>query len=510
MEKLQKRCLFRITKSAREKLERFIYQRYPHREWGTFFRFGFRRTEWGLAASFIGEERPKAGDLDRASSIVVFRSKYVLRAHHIVEDESVAAGVIHSHPEGCMVFASALDDDMDNYFGNELAHYGKGKPYISLIFARNKAGGFHFTGRVYDDGQWYPVTELLTAGDELCREAAESRHPPNNSGPGPNGGIVKFESPTARLETLLGRAASKRLSNAHVGIIGCSGTGSPAAHVLARAGVGNFVLVDPQNFAPSNLERLHGSRFQDAMAQPPPAKVGIVENLIREINPDATVTSISGNILDDAVLDKLLECDLLLGCTDTHHSRAALGDFAAHYLLPSIDVGVTMRAKNGKLAVQLIELCQYGPDLPCPFCLGKIDQKALNYELLSEDERRWRREAAEQAQAHGADRAQYWGGEPPAEMTVGYLTTLAGSMAAGYAENLLTGTAQMPHRRFQFDVGWPKLGVAPCEGSRNPECSCGKTTGYADQARADRSLSRPPHWPKPVINVLGSPNAKPD
>lgn len=405
------------------------------------------------------------------------------------------------------MFAGDKTSAAHNYFGKELTHYGKGKPYISLIFARNKAGGFHFTGRVYDYGQWYPVTELLTVGDEFCREVAESRHASDKTEPGPNGESVKFESPTARLETLLGQAASERLSNAHVGIIGCSGTGSPAAHVLARAGVGNFVLVDPQDFAPSNLERLHGSRFQDAMAQPPPTKVSIVENLIREINPHATVISISGNVLDDAVLDKLLECDLLLGCTDTQHSRAALGDLAAHYLLPSIDVGVTMRARNGKLVVQLIEVCEYGPDLPCPFCLGKIDQKALSYELLSEQEKTWRRKVADQAQAHGADRAQYWGGDPPAEMTVGYLTTLAGSLVAGYAANLLTGTARMPHHRFQFDVGWPKLGVAPCEGSRNPECSCGKTIGYADQARADRSVSWPRHWPRPTINVPTNSNA---
>jgi hypothetical protein len=118
---------------------------------------------------------------------------------------------------------------------------------------------------------------------------------------------------------------------------------------------------------------------------------------------------------------------------------------------------------------------------------------------MTDEELQWRQEAAKDAEARGLDGAQYWGGEPPQELTVGYLTSLAGSMTAGYAENMLTGAAEMPHQRFQFDIGWEMLGVAPVQGKRNPECSCGKTVGFADQARADRSVSRPPHWPEPRV-----------
>ena len=418
-----------------------------------------------------------------------------------MEDELLAVGVIHSHPQGFGTFPSASDDDMDGYFSDELNRYGKGKPYLSLIFARDSDVGFRFTGRAFDGSEWYPVTELLTVGDDIQVQEAQI---PGEIGEDSEEVLHhdrKIASTTARLETLLGRAASKRLSKARVGIIGCSGTGSPAAHMLTRAGVQNFVLVDPKHFDPSKLERMHGSTFRDALQSPLASKVAIVARLIWSINPNANVSGFLGNILDEEVLDALLECDLLLGCTDSQHGRAALGDLASHYLLPSIDVGVTMRAKDGKLKVQLVEICQYGPDLPCPYCLGKMDQKLLSYELMSEKERESRKEAAEVARANGIDGAQYWGGDPPQELTVGCLTTLAGSMAAGYVENLLTGAAKMPHQRFQFDVGWTKLGVAPVEKLRNPECSCGKTIGHADQARADRSVSRPSHWPAPKVLI---------
>ena len=162
-----------------------------------------------------------------------------------------------------------------------------------------------------------------------------------------------------------------RLSNSVVGIVGCSGTGSPAIHVLARAGVCRFVLIDPELFAPSNLERMHGSTWGDLKTKPP--KVEILRRLILKINPKAEVTIIRGNVLDENVLDQLLLCNLVLGCTDSQHSRAALGDFASHYLLPCLDVAVLMRAKNGKLTEQVGEIARYTPDESCPWCLGRIN-----------------------------------------------------------------------------------------------------------------------------------------
>ena len=284
-----------------------------------------------------------------------------------------------------------------------------------------------------------------------------------------------------------------RLPNSVVGVVGCSGTGSPAIHVLARAGVRRFVLVDPELFAPSNLERMHGSNWDDLKTKPP--KVKILRRLILEINPKAEVTIIRGNVLDENVLDLLLLCDLVLGCTDSQHSRAALGDFTNHYLLPCLDVAVLMRAKNGKLTEQVGEIARYTPDEPCPWCLGRISQKALAYELMTDAERDQRAQAAAEAVKRGVDGEQYWGDKPPKELTVGYMTTTVGAMQAGYAEAWILGAATMPHQRLQFDLGMPLLGVVPADKPRKPECSCNWTKGWGDQARAERSVSKPPHWP---------------
>jgi hypothetical protein len=107
-------CLFRITAADREKLQTVLFKRYPHREWGSFFRFGYRITNSGIHVSFVDSIEPQPGDLKRDSGIVEFSAGYILRAQLMLADMELGIGVIHSHPQGCSTYASSLDDDMDN------------------------------------------------------------------------------------------------------------------------------------------------------------------------------------------------------------------------------------------------------------------------------------------------------------------------------------------------------------------------------------------------------------
>src|SRR6266436_93343 len=109
-------CLFRITAADREKLQVLLFKRYPNREWGSFFRFGYRITSWGIHVSFVDAIEPQPGELKRESGIVEFHARYILRAQVALAGTELGIGVIHSHPQGCGTFASSLDDDMDDYF----------------------------------------------------------------------------------------------------------------------------------------------------------------------------------------------------------------------------------------------------------------------------------------------------------------------------------------------------------------------------------------------------------
>src|SRR5271170_1126182 len=52
----KKTGLFRITAADREKLQTLLFKRYPHREWGTFFRFGYAEG-WITGASAMPHQR---------------------------------------------------------------------------------------------------------------------------------------------------------------------------------------------------------------------------------------------------------------------------------------------------------------------------------------------------------------------------------------------------------------------------------------------------------------------
>lgn len=485
--------IFRISGPALHELEKLIFSRHPEREWGTFFTFGFRLTSWGYALSFVELLVPQAGDLDRNSNIVEIRSSYTSRAMDRVGDCKLGIGVIHSHPLGWGTTPSFSDDEMDCYYGTDLfSGYGIGvdRPYCSLIANRDNDGSFEFSGRVFVKGHWLEVSDLLIVGDNLERICSYRKQIPTGNQ------VALNESTTARLESLLGSSSQERLRNSTVGVIGCSGTGSPAIEALVRAGVGNMIIVDPQRLSPSNLERIHGSTLEDVSSNLPPFKVELMVRLAREINPDCRVTGIVGNVLDEEVRDELLRCDLILGCSDTYHARAALGDLNALYLIPSLDVGVQMDGANGKVHSQIAEVLRLSPNQPCPFCLDRISTVMLNQELMDDESRTLRRQSAEDAREKGMEPDVYWIDEPQLH-TIGYLTTIVGAMAAGYAIGWLTDTFRMPDNRFQFDITKPNFAFANVLGSRKPDCSCGTKQGYSDQGRDYLSVTKPLEWPIP-------------
>lgn len=474
--------LLRIIPSARRELEKLLFCRHPRREWGAFFRFGYHRAPWGLALSFVEMLPPLPGDLDRASGIVSFNPAYISRMLEEREKSPLGIGVIHSHPLATGVWPSPLDDDMDLYYARLFKPYGRERPYASLIFNRNQEGDLVFSGRLFDRDLWLPVETLYTVGDRIERQESSLLLKPKTV-------RAKGESFVERWENLVGPVVTERFARAKFGIVGCSGTGSPVVEALARAQVGAFVVVDAQRAARSNLERIHGSTRKDVEAPVPPYKVELMWRLIRDINPTAEVTALVGNILDDEVWGELLSCDIVLGCTDTYHGRAALGDLASLYLVAVIDVGVLPKGKNGQVTDQLIEITRMSPVDPCPFCMGRIDPKALSVELMTKEEKDRCRLAAAEAEARGEDGTVYWPGEGPQLPSVGYLTTVAGALAAGYALNWLLGTAAMPHSRFQFDIGRPEFAFTTDTRTQNPECSCARHLGWGDDG--ERSVTRP-------------------
>jgi molybdopterin/thiamine biosynthesis adenylyltransferase len=486
VEHMTKEAIVRLTGPLREELERLLFSRYPRKEWAVFFRFGIRKTVQGVVITIVDLLLPEHGDLNPHIDIVEFREQYTVKAAMSLRKSKLFVGVIHSHPEAVRTLPSRLDDDMDNYFREYFSGFSKAPVYFSLIFGKDKKGGFHFSGRGWIDDQAYSVNEILTIAPGQIRK--DSRSPKKILDP-------EFRE---RLQRIYGIGAATRLLNSTVVIAGCSGTGSPAAEVLARAGVGRFILVDPERLDKSNLERVHGSYQSHFAKEPFPYKVETLRTLIHEINPHAEVVAIVGNILQEKVRDYLVTADLMLCCTDTNHSRAASGELAYRYLVPSLDVGVLLEGEKGQVSHEVGQITVYSPNLPCAYCLKLVDPWASTVELMSESEKLRRRQEADEATDRGDDAAPYWR-DVPALPTVGHFTSLAGDLIASYAIGWLTGTFFPPKNFFQFDILASDFGFIGFDQRPQAGCICQSLIGYADQGAEHAVASAPEHWPAPKI-----------
>lgn len=89
----------------------------------------------------------------------------------------------------------------------------------------------------------------------------------------------------SRTEMLIGKENIEKLEKSKVAIFGVGGVGSYVAEGLARAGIGNFILVDNDDIVESNLNRqIHATHKTIGKA-----KVDVMKERILEINPNAKV-----------------------------------------------------------------------------------------------------------------------------------------------------------------------------------------------------------------------------
>lgn len=168
-----------------------------------------------------------------------------------------------------------------------------------------------------------------------------------------------------------------------MGIVGAGGTGSAAAEQLARIGVGAFVIVDPDEFSPSNKTRLYGSGADT----PALHKVRIVKDNIRRISPEAGVDAVPEDVVLQEALDRLKDCDVVFSCTDKHAPRSVLNELAHQFFIPVIDMGTGIDSDGRGISGGAVRVTLCSPSLPCLYCTSIIDPAQIMAESLSAKER---------------------------------------------------------------------------------------------------------------------------
>lgn len=112
----------------------------------------------------------------------------------------------------------------------------------------------------------------------------------------------------------------KRLARSRVLLLGLGGLGSPVATYLAGAGVGQLVLVDPDQVDVSNLHRQILHRTSSVGR----AKTDSARDTLAALNPDVEIVTHACRLRDDALRAAVAGADLVVDGTDNFESRFEL------------------------------------------------------------------------------------------------------------------------------------------------------------------------------------------
>ncbi len=261
----------------------------------------------------------------------------------------------------------------------------------------------------------------------------------------------------------LGQTLNEDLSALRVGIVGCGGTGSATAMLLAHLGVGQLVLIDNDIVDRTNLNRLHGARQADADVMCP--KVKVVAHTISEMGLGVRALPIEAWVGGERCLDALKSCDIIFGCTDDNEGRLFLNRLAYYYLIPVIDVGLAIDVGDGvvpKVKAFDGRVTVLQPHATCLMCRKVISTELARAESL----RRANHSEYERQKAEA-----YVVGEGNPRPAVVTFTTEAATMAVNEMIHRIQGFrgpgGSADNRVRKFHLMEDRLpGHKPCKGCR--------------------------------------------
>ena len=191
-----------------------------------------------------------------------------------------------------------------------------------------------------------------------------------------------------------------QLTDATVVVVGLCGGGSPAVQQLALAGVGTIVGIDDDRCERTGQHRVVGMRREDWLQ--PRLKIDVMSRLVESIETGAKFVGIDARVPSPRALDALMKADVIVGCVDNLHARADLMDFAWRFVIPYVDVGVTIRALEAKASEPRVAIggnvYVFIPGGFCAWCCGFISDAKLRAERDGREDRSYFQNKGGQAQ----------------------------------------------------------------------------------------------------------------
>ncbi|MGI8998817.1 MAG: ThiF family adenylyltransferase [Candidatus Limnocylindria bacterium] len=383
-------------------------------------------------------------------------------------DQKLIYLAIHNH-RGSDSVEFSEPDDCSHERGYPALLDISGQPVGALVLARNAVAGDIWTR----DRRRRPIAETIVVGRNIRRlyPAAPPRPP-------------KAEPTYDRQVRWFGERGQALLGRMKVVVVGAGGVGLPLVTMLARLGVGELVVIDPDRLAPTNLPRMPEARRIDALmplrALPgggwiadrlSTRKVRLARRAARRANPSIRFRGMAVNVVEPEAASELIDADYIFLAADGHLARMLVNAVAHQFLIPAVQLGtrIDIDGTTGLVGDIRTNVRPILPGSGCLRCNSLISGSRLQQDSLGERER---------------ERNRYVE-EVPAPSVIGFNTWAASQAVTNFM--LMLGELMESSAPIAYVRARPRLGIVePVKPiASKPDCrDCG-TIEKSRRARGD-------------------------
>ena len=258
-----------------------------------------------------------------------FQPDYLGRVMQIAREKKAGLAFMHSHPSPGWQEMSCADIEAER----DVLAYPAGATGLPLVGLTIGSDGY-WSARFWERN-----------GGQMRRSWCEKVRVV-----GPKSYRIDFndnaKSPLLRRDILRrtfdtwGRESQNTISRLRVGIVGLGSVGCIVAEAMARIGIAQITLIDPDKVEEHNLDRLLYGTVKDIGKM----KVDLAAQTMRR-NSTAEriqITTLPTSVHNNAAYKAALDCDILFSCVDRPIPRDVLNYIAQAHLIPVIDGGISV------------------------------------------------------------------------------------------------------------------------------------------------------------------------
>ncbi len=318
------------------------------------------------------------------------RAEFIADCLEYCRDNRLGYLAVHNHGGVRRVAFSATD----------LASHERGYPTLLDLLDGQPAGALVFANAAAAGDIWFPDgLRLATRSVRIIDRRLQHLLPEPASEFGTD---ERFD----RQILMFGALGQARLRQCRVAVIGLGGVGSLLVEYLARLGVGELLLIDPDRIAFSNLPRVVGATWWDARwplcsaraprwvqavaARISARKTRIAQRVAKRANPACEVSVIAKNIAADTVAQQSRDCDYVFLAADSMQARLTVNALVQQYLIPGLQIGSkVVTTDDGRDLVDVYSVVRWLlPGEGCLWCNGLISPDRLAWEAKTINEQR--------------------------------------------------------------------------------------------------------------------------